>query len=124
MNHECLYVLLCLLILIFAMLGIDPEVFTCYVSTSSLNYVPLQLRTPCTQSSWGSTALRAVEGRLHSGQLDNSLTIPLKTQQSEGLPRDLLHPVQEINSFSVKSPKLESPTGDLIQPGLQAYLET
>ena len=107
------------------MLGIDPEVFTCYVSTSSLNYVPLQLRTPCTQSSWGSTALRAVEDQLHSGQLDNSLTAPLKTQQSEGLPGDLQQE-KKVSSLcaSVKSHHLEGSTGGLIQLRLQAYLKT
>ena len=63
---------------------------------------------------------------MHSEQLDNSLTAPLKTQQSEGLPGDLLQPGQQISSFSapVKSPQLEGPTGSLLQPGLQAYQET
>jgi hypothetical protein len=58
--------------------------------------------------------------------LDNSLTAPLKTQLSEGLPRDLLQAGQQIINFSalVKSLQLEGPTGDLIQPGLQAYLQT
>jgi hypothetical protein len=31
-------------------------------------------------------ALRVVEDQLHSDQLDNSLTAPLKTQESEGIP--------------------------------------
>ena len=63
---------------------------------------------------------------MHPEQLDNSLTAPLKTQQSEGLPGDLLQPGQQISSFSapVKSPQLEGPTASLIQPGLQAYRET
>jgi hypothetical protein len=63
---------------------------------------------------------------MHSEQLDNSLTAPLKTQQSEGLPVDLLLPGQQISSRSapVKSPQLKHPTGGLIQPGPQAYWET
>lgn len=63
----------------------------------------------------GPAALRAVEDQLHSVQMDNSLTAPLKTQPYEGFPEDLL---QQISSFSapVKSPhpQLEGPTGGLI----------
>ena len=53
---------------------------------------------------------------MHSEQLDNSLTAPLKTQQSEGLPGDLLQSGQQIIRFSVpvKSTQLEGPTGGLI----------
>jgi hypothetical protein len=53
-----------------------------------------KLRTLCTQRGWGSTVL------------NNSLTAPLKTQQSEGLPGDLLQPGQQISIFfaPVKSP--------------------
>ena len=35
---------------------------------------------------------------LHSEQLENSLTAPLKTQQSEGLPGDLLQAGQQISN--------------------------
>jgi hypothetical protein len=31
---------------------------------------------------------------------DNSLTVPVETQQSEGLPEDLLKPGQQISNFS------------------------
>jgi hypothetical protein len=59
-------------------------------------------------------------------KLKNNLTAPLKTQQSEGLPGDLLQAGQQIHSFSapMKRPQLEDPTGDLIQPGTQAYWKT
>ena len=70
-----------------------------------------QLRTLCIQSSWGTFALRADEDQMHSEQLDNSLTAPLKTEKSEGLPGDLLQPGQQITIFSVpvKSPSWKAP---------------
>jgi hypothetical protein len=48
---------------------------------------------------------------------------PWKIQQSEGLPGELLQPVQQISRLSapVKSPQLEGPTSGLIQPGPQVY---
>jgi hypothetical protein len=57
---------------------------------------------------------------------DNSLTAPLKTQQSEGLTADLLHPGQQSSSLSapLKSPQLDGPTGSLPLPVPQAYQET
>ena len=56
---------------------------------------------------------------------DNNLTAPLKTQQSEGLPGDLLQLGQQISSFfaPLKSPQLEEPTGGLLQIEPQAYQE-
>lgn len=74
----------------------------------------------------GPAKLRAVEDQLYSEQLNSSLTAPLKTQQSEGLPGDLLQPGQQISSFSapMKSPQLEDPTGGLLQRRLKAYWET
>ena len=80
---------------------------------------------------WSSVAHREIETTVHRTlenifTQDNSLTAPLKSPQSEGVPGDLLQPGQQINSFSVpvKSPQLEGLTGGLIQPGLQAYEET
>ena len=86
-------------------------------------YPDTSSRTLCTQSNWGSTALREVEDQLHSVQLDNNVIAPWKIQQPEGLPGELLQPVQQISRLSapVKSPQLEGPTSGLIQPGPQAY---
>ena len=66
-----------------------------------------QLRTLCTQNSWGSAALREVEDELHSAELVNSLTVPQKTQQSEGLLGVLLQPGQQISSFSAPVKSLQ-----------------
>jgi hypothetical protein len=57
--------------------------------------------------------------------LDNSLTAPLKTQQSEGQPGDLLQPEQQISTFlaDLKSPQLEGPPSGQLQLSLQAYQE-
>ena len=70
---------------------------------------------------WSSVAHREIQTILCKPLLDNSLSAPLKTQQSEGLPGDLLKPGQQISSFSasLKSPQLEGPTGSLLQPGSQ-----
>ena len=56
----------------------------------------------------------------------NSLTAPMKTQQFEGIPRDLLQPGQQISSLSapLKTPQSEDYTGGLLQPGPQSYQET
>ena len=54
------------------------------------------------------------------------MTAPVKTQQSEDLPGDLLQSGQQISNFSapVKIPQLEGSTAGLLQSGSQAYLET
>ena len=56
----------------------------------------------------------------------NSLTAPLKTQQSEGLPQDLLQSGQQFTSIHapLKTPQSKGLTGGLQQPVPQAYQET
>jgi hypothetical protein len=80
---------------------------------------------------WSSAAHRETEAivlRLPCKSLtqDNSLTAPLKIQQSDGLQGDLLQPRQQMGSFSapLKTSQSEGPTGGLQQSGLQAYQET
>jgi hypothetical protein len=53
----------------------------------------------------------------------NNLTAPLKTQQSGGTPGDLLQPGQQISRLSApwKTPQSEGHDRGLLQPGPQAY---